>query len=174
MSNGLCVYGAKGGLGKSKVVLETLEKERVKPVILNAHCTPMSLYCSLYEHPNEVIFLDDCDSLFRNLAALGILRSALWAQSNEARLVTFNSSQMKKPTSFWFSGKIIFAVNTLPHHNHAFSAVLSRVDQYELTATNDEVLEMMRRLAADGFEELTPEQCMSVVDFIAHYAATRI
>ena len=30
----------------------------------------------LYEHPQSVVFLDDCDAMFRNLPALGILRSA--------------------------------------------------------------------------------------------------
>ena len=52
------------------------------------------------------------------------------------------------PSSFLFEGRIVFAVNTLPARNHAFQAVLSRVDQFELSASNEEVLEMMRRLAA--------------------------
>jgi hypothetical protein len=120
------------------------------------------------------VFLDDCDSLFRNLPALGILRSALWGENNESRLVTYNSSQLKIPSSFHFTGRVIFAVNTLPTRNHAFNAVLSRVDQYELTASNEEVLEMMGQLASQGFEgKLTADECMEVVDFIAEFSATR-
>ena len=34
MANGLCVYGSRGGLGKTKVVLETLKEEGVVPVTL--------------------------------------------------------------------------------------------------------------------------------------------
>ena len=174
LSNGLCVYGSRGGLGKTKVVLETLKEEGIKPLILTGHCTPLSLYTNLYEHPESVVFLDDCDSLFRNLPALGILRSALWGENNEQRLVNYNSSQLKIPSSFSFSGRVIFAINTLPRQNHAFTAVLSRVDQFELSASNEEVLDMMHQLAAQGFgEQLTATECMEVVDYIAQFSATR-
>ena len=77
MANGLCVYGSRGGLGKTKVVLETLKAEGIAPVILTGHCTPLAMYLALYEHPDSIVFLDDCDAMFRNLPALGILRSAL-------------------------------------------------------------------------------------------------
>ncbi len=173
MSNGLAVYGSRGGLGKTRVVLATLQEEGVKPLTLTGHCTTMALYTNLYEHPDAVVFLDDCDALFRNLPALGILRSALWEGNGGHRLVTYNSSQLKIPSSFRFVGRIIFAINTLPMRNHAFNAVLSRVDQYELSASNEEVLEMMRELAAQGFEGLTPDECQEVVDFIAEFSASR-
>ena len=105
---------------------------------------------------------------------MGILRSALWGETNEKRLVTYNSSQLKLPASFFFTGRIVFAVNTLPtQRNHAFAAVLSRVDQYELTASNEEVLDLMRLLALRGFDGLTPDECMEVVDFIGEFSATR-
>ncbi|MGO8750599.1 MAG: hypothetical protein ACLQNE_32015 [Thermoguttaceae bacterium] len=174
MSNGLAVYGSRGGLGKTKVVLETLKEEGVSPLVLNGHITPLSLYSNLQQRPDAVLFLDDADSLFRNLAALGILRSALWGENNEKRLVTYNSSQLKIPASFFFTGRVIFAVNTLPTRNNAFAAMLSRVDQFELSASNEEVLDLMRRLAVQGFEgQLTPDECQEVVDFIAEFSATR-
>ena len=174
MANGLCVYGSRGGLGKTMVVLATLKEEGVEPVVLTGHCTPLAMYTALYEHPESVVFLDDCDAMFRILPALGILRSALWEGEKGSRLVNYNSSQLKIPSSFRFEGRVIFAVNTLPRQNHAFQAVLSRVDQFELSASNEEVLEMMRRLAAQGFEgKLTADECMEVVDFVAGFSATR-
>jgi len=87
--------------------------------------------------------------------------------------VNYNSSQLKVPSSFHFNGRIIFAVNTLPTRNNAFAAVLSRVDQFELEASNEEVLELMRQLAAQGYEGLAPDECQEVVDFIAEFSATR-
>ena len=174
MANGLCVYGSRGGLGKTKVVLETLKEETVEPVILTGHCTPLAMYMSLFQHPDSVVFLDDCDAMFRNLPALGIMRSALWEGDKGHRLVNYNSSQLKVPSSFHFTGRVIFAVNTLPRQNHAFSAVLSRVDQFELSASNEEVLVMLRQLAARGFEgQLTADECQEVVDFIAEFSASR-
>ena len=174
MANGLCVYGSRGGLGKTRVVLATLKEEGVEPVTLTGHCTPLAMYMSLYEHPQSVVFLDDCDAMFRVLPALGILRRRLWEGEKGSRLVNYNSSQLKVPSSFRFEGRIIFAVNTLPRQNLAFNAVLSRVDQFELTASNEEVLEMMRLLAAQGFEgKLTPDECQEVVDFVSEFSATR-
>jgi hypothetical protein len=173
MANGLCVYGSRGGLGKTRVVLQTLVAEGVEPVILTGHCTPLAMYMSLYEHPEAVVFLDDCDAMFRNLPALGILRSALWEGDKGHRLVSYNSSQLKIPSSFYFKGRVVFAINTLPRQNHAFSAVLSRVDQFELSASNEEVLDLMRQMASQGFEGLTPDECQEVVSFIAEFSATR-
>ena len=173
MANGLCVYGSRGGLGKTRVVLATLKEEGVVPVTLTGHCTPLAMYMALYEHPESVVFLDDCDAMFRNLPALGILRSALWEGEKGKRLVNYNSSQLKVPSSFHFDGRVIFAVNTLPSRNNAFAAVLSRVDQFELEASNEEVLELMRQLAAQGYEGLESDECMEVVDFIAEFSATR-
>ena len=97
MANGLCVYGSRGGLGKTKVVLETLKEEGVVPVTLTGHCTPLAMYMALYEHPESVVFLDDCDAMFRNLPALGILRSALWEGDKGNRLVNYNSSPAQSP-----------------------------------------------------------------------------
>lgn len=173
MSNGLFVYGSKGGLGKTKTILRTLCEEGVQPVILNGHCTPMALYEALYRNADKVVILDDADSLYRSLPALGILRSALWGETNAKRLVTYNSTQSELPQSFHFSGQIVFVANIIPRNNAAFEAVLSRVDVFELSATNDDVLQLMRKLAVEGFEDLTATECLAVVDFIAEFASTR-
>ena len=67
------------------------------PVTLTGHCTPLAMYLALYEHPESVVFLDDCDAMFRNLPALGILRTHLWEGEKGNRLVNYNSSQLKVP-----------------------------------------------------------------------------
>jgi len=172
-SNGLFVFGRRGGLGKSKIILETLAAEWTQPVILNGHCTPLSLYSNLQANPDAVIFLDDCDSLFNNLPALGILRSALWGQSGE-RLVTYNSSALRQGSSFYFSGSVIACANVIPQKNAAFQAVLSRIDTFELDATNLEIIDVLRKLAVNGFgDDLTATECLEVVNYIAEFASTR-
>ena len=164
-SNGLFVFGRKGGLGKTKIILETLGEEFVQPVVINSHCTGMSLFTNLRAHPDAVIFLDDCDSLFRNLPALGILRSALWGQG-EQRLVTYNSSAINSGSSFRFTGAVVACANVIPQRNAAFDAVLSRIDTYELDASNEEVLDLMRKIAVNGYgDELSAVECLEVVNF---------
>jgi hypothetical protein len=173
VSNGLFVAG-HGGLGKSLTISRTLAEEGVCPVLINSHITPLSLYSTMFHHRiDEVLWLDDCDSIYSNMAILGLLRSALWGQA-EGRIVTYTSTQLEGiPNRFVFESRIVFCANTIPRRNEAFKAVLSRVDVFELAATNDEVLEQMRALAAAGYGTLTPEQCLEVVGFIERAGGTR-
>lgn len=173
VSHGLFVAGT-GGVGKSKVIAETLAAEGVSPVLINSHITPLGLYETMFQNRQDrVLWLDDCDSIYPNLQILGLLRSALWGQGEE-RVVTYTSTQLQGlPNSFLFDSRIIFCANTIPKRNEAFKAVLSRVDVFELIATNDEILEQMRVLAERGFGSLPPQTCREVVAFIERAGGTR-
>ena len=165
MSTGLFVYGSQGGLGKSRTVLRTLADEGVSPVLVNSHITPLALYATLYHNRSErVIFFDDVDSIYGSMSHLGLLRSALWG---DPRVVTYGSSQLDDlPGSFIFESRLIFSGNVIPRRNDAFKAVLSRCHIFQLHATQEEVVELMRSIASVGYETLTPDDCMEVVDFI--------
>lgn len=173
MSHALFVFGSAGGLGKTRTILGTLGEEGVEPVLINSHITPLALYSTLFLHREEkVIFFDDVDSILGSMAHLGLLRSALWGHP---RIVTYGSSQLPGdlPTSFEFSSRCIFAVNVLPRRNDAFKAVLSRCDVYELDATNQEVVDTMRSIAANGFQNVTPDEAATVIDFIEQNCAEK-
>jgi hypothetical protein len=166
VSHALFVFGAQGGLGKSRTILRTLDEEGVTPVLINSHVTPLALYGTLFQHRSEqILFFDDVDSMFSSMAHLGLLRSALWGSP---RIVTYGSSQLPKdlPPSFEFTSRCVFAANVIPSKNDAFKAVLSRCDIYELSATNEEVIDLMRAVSANGFHGLTPDDCTMVIDFI--------
>ena len=172
MTNGLFVVGP-GGLGKSRVISRTLTEEGVVPVVLNSHVTPLGLYMTMYNNRKDaVLWLDDADAVYVNLPILGLLRSALWGQ--QERIVTYTSSQLQNvPSSFAFSSRIICTANVVPRRNEPFRAVLSRVDVFELTATNEDVLQLMRAMAEKGFGRLPPATCRAVVDFIARAGGSR-
>jgi hypothetical protein len=165
MSVGLFVFGSQGGLGKSRTILRTLAEEGVSPVLVNSHITPLALYGCLYHNRQGcVIFVDDCDSIFGSMAHLGLLRSALWG---DPRVASYGSSQLDDlPASFIFESRIIFCANLIPKRNDAFKAVLSRCDIFELSATQEEVVDLMQSIARTGYETLTPAECSEVVDFI--------
>jgi hypothetical protein len=173
LTHGLFVSGG-GGVGKSKVISETLAAEGVLPVLINSHVTPLSLYTALHEHrQGKVIWLDDADSVYTNMPILGLLRSALWGTA-EGRVVTYSSTQLAGlPGSFQFESRVIFTANTIPKRNEAFKAVLSRVDVFELVATNDELLEQMDVMAREGFGSLDAAACKAVVDYIRHAGGSR-
>jgi hypothetical protein len=165
MSVGLFVYGSQGGLGKSRTVLRTLSEEGVSPALVNSHITPLALYMTLYfNRTDRIIFFDDVDSIFGSMAHLGLLRSALWGHP---RIVTYGSSQLNDlPGSFTFESRVVFCANVVPKRNDAFQAVLSRCDIFELSASQEEVVELMRRVALAGYDTLTSDDCLAVVEFI--------
>lgn len=173
VSHALFVFGSQGGLGKTRTILRTLDEEGIEPILINSHITPLALFSTLFRHrEDEVIFFDDVDSMFGSMAHLGLLRSALWGSP---RVVTYGSSQLPDnlPSSFEFTSQCVFAANVIPQKNDAFKAVLSRCDIFQLDATNDEVVEMMRNIAAKGYSGITPDEATSVIDFIADHANDR-
>jgi len=165
LSVGLFVFGSQGGLGKSRTVLRTLAQEGSSVVLINSHITPLSMYACLYHNRSgKVLVLDDVDSIFGSMAHLGLLRSALWGSP---RIVTYSSSQVDDlPGSVVFESRIVFCANVVPRRNDAFKAVLSRCDIFELSASQEEVIDLMRRVAFAGYESLTSEECQEVVTFI--------
>jgi hypothetical protein len=146
-------------------VLRTLADENISPVLINSHVTPLSLYATLYfNRSGKVIFFDDVDSIFGSMSHLGLLRSALWG---DPRIVTYGSSQLDDlPGSFIFDSRIVFCANVIPKRNDAFKAVLSRCDIFQLDATQEEVIDLMRSIARAGYETLSPVECLEVVTFI--------
>lgn len=164
-SVGLFVYGATGGLGKSRTILRTLAEESISPVLVNSHITPLALYtCLFHNRSGKVIFFDDVDSIFGSMAHLGLLRSSLWG---DPRVVSYGSSQLDDlPASFICESRLVFAANVIPRKNDAFKAVLSRCDTFQLDATQEEVIDLMRSIASKGYESLSPAECAQVVDYI--------
>ena len=173
LSHALFVFGSQGGLGKSRTILRTLGEENITPILINSHVTPLSLYSTLFLYRDEqVIFFDDVDSMFSSMAHLGLLRSALWGNP---RVVTYGSSQLPSnlPPQYEFTSRCIFSANVIPGKNDAFMAVLSRCDIFELSATNEEVLDLMRCVSSQGFHNISSEDCSMVIDYIADNAEDR-
>lgn len=153
-------------------MLRTLAGEGVSPVLVNSHITPLALYTTLYfNRSGKVVFFDDVDSIFGSMAHLGLLRSALWGSP---RVVSYGSSQLDDlPGSFVIDSRLIFCANVIPKRNDAFKAVLSRCDIFELSASQEEVVDLMRRVASGGYETLSPGECLEVVCFIEAHADDR-
>lgn len=173
MSNGLFAFGP-GGLGKSRIISQTLADEGVSPILMNSHTTPLGLYTALFNHRDHaVLWLDDSDAMFTSMPVLGLLRSALWGTAGD-RVVTYTSSALTGlPPSFSFTSRIIATANVVPTRNEAFRAVLSRIDTFTLTASNEEVVELLRTLARRGHDGLSPDVCGEVVEYIARVSGGR-
>ena len=136
-------------------------------MLVNSHVTPLSLYSILFQHRGRaVIFLDDVDSMFRSMAAPG-----------SAAVVPVGPSEggdlRVEPIAQGFAARIRvhqqvhFRGQRDPRKNDAFKAVLSRCDIFELSATNEEVLDLMRCVVVAGFPGRDTDDCTMVIDFIA-------
>lgn len=105
------------GLGKTHTVTATVEslcKDKVT-VTLSGTASPVGLYRALYETRNKgsVLVIDDCDTVFFDLAALSLLKAA--CDSTKRRVLRWNSEHhfggdyIEK--QFEYQGTVIFITN---------------------------------------------------------------
>jgi hypothetical protein len=106
----------RAGLGKTfrinqRIKAAGLEKgEDYK--FVKGRSTPMGLYKVLYEHRDELIVFDDCDSVLKIKEGFDILKAAL--DSYDEREISYVSSSVTAQgmeQSFLFTGRIIFISN---------------------------------------------------------------
>ena len=152
------------GSSKTYTVKETLERLDAPWAYGNSRMSPMGLYALLEEHPDHTVVLDDIHTLFGQEAALQILMAALGGRPGQARTVTYTTKDERK--SFEFAGGII-AISNLPLGRDPLAdAVASRVARLEHEPSDEMIAVFMRAQALKGFEDVTPEECLEVVEFV--------
>jgi len=152
------------GSSKTYTVKETLERLDAPWAYRNSRMSPMGLYCLLEEHPEHTVVLDDIHTLFGQDAALQILMAALGGRPGQARTVTYTTKDERK--SFEFTGGVI-AISNLPLGCDPLAdAVASRVARLEHEPSDEMIAAFMRAQALKGFEDVTPEECLEVVEFV--------
>ena len=108
------------GLGKTYLVKKTLTdmglEEAKQFVHFKGRATAAGLFVTLYENSDKIIVLDDCDSVFKDMDAVNMLKAAL--DSYDTRKLSYISTKPLKdaygdpvPRHFEFTGKIIFISN---------------------------------------------------------------
>ncbi len=113
--NNLIINGP-AGVGKTHAVetfLGKFAKGRYK--VVKGHMTPLSLFGNLYLHrdPNNILVLDDIDSVFKKIEGVNLLKAAM--DTGTVRRINWESSSALKgvgiPESFEFQGKVILISN---------------------------------------------------------------
>ena len=172
LHTGILVFG-RGGTGKSHIVenqLLTLKASRQK---LNSHITPLALYKQLERFHDEIILLEDCESLLRSTIALGILRSATFPSEkdrngNPIRVVDYHHGDQAE--QFTFNGRIIMLMNRGLGSTPEAEALATRIETIEYDLSNAEICALMKDQAAKGYtigqSKLSPEECSEVVEFL--------
>ena len=108
------------GLGKTYLVKKTLTdmglEEAKQFVHFKGRATAAGLFVTIYENSDKIIVLDDCDSVFKDVDAVNLLKAAL--DSYDTRKLSYISTKPLKdtygdpvPRHFEFTGKVIFISN---------------------------------------------------------------
>jgi hypothetical protein len=169
-ATGFYLWG-EGGTSKSYTVLEELRRLRADYVMHNSRMTGRGLFDRLKKMPSSVHIIEDCESIFDDRRAWGVLRSALWSQSKERpmkREVTW--SAFNADFRFTFTGGVILIANRGLDSIPELNALATRISVLQLLATFPEVAALMRSVAMKGYvhgqDFATPHECLTVAEFI--------
>jgi len=169
-NNGLLVVGP-GGTGKSWTVMEALGETSLKEgrdwIRIPGYSTPVGLYNTLYEWRDRLVIFDDCDSVFRDLTGINILKSIL--DTLPRRHVSWRTSSTKIAVdTFLFTGQVIFISNMDPDKvkDVNFRALLTRVMTLVVSGSKVEMLMRMVELLPVIGESLTHDQREEILRFI--------
>jgi hypothetical protein len=152
------------GSSKTFTVQETMETLRTPWTYRNSRMSAMGLWCLLNEHPEHTIVLDDISTLFDQRKALQILMAALGGSPGKSRTVTYTTKDERK--SFEFTGGLIAISNIPLSRDPLADAVASRVVLLEHEPSDEMIAAFMRMQALHGFEDMLPEKCLEVVEFV--------
>jgi hypothetical protein len=166
-STGLYLCGA-GGLGKSYTVVRQLQKLEADYRIFNSRMSGKGLFRALEKYPNSVHVLEDMERLTNDRDGQGVLRSALWSQADQERVVTWTTSEGEQ--RFSFHGGVIMLSNRPLADLPELRALATRISVFKLEVSDAEMVGQMRRLARNGWtryqHRLDAEQCQEVAEFV--------
>jgi len=159
-----CYLVGRPGTSKTHTVMDELGHLDKPFAYRNARMTPMGLFDFISEHPEHVLVLDDIGTLFKNDLAMQILMAATGGDPGKPRKVTYKSKDKDYETEF--SGGIIAISNVPLRHDPLAKAFGSRVVVLEHEPTDEEIAAFMLHLATQGYQDMSPEECVEVAAFV--------
>ncbi|HTU93383.1 MAG TPA: hypothetical protein VMF69_25100 [Gemmataceae bacterium] len=166
---GLFLHGP-GGVGKSYNVLTRLKDLDVPFIPFNSRMTPKGLFQTLEKAPDAVFVLEDMERLTKEPDAQGVLRSALWAQPGQDRVVTWTTAK-EGERRFVFRGGLILISNRPLADLAELRALATRIEVHRLDVTDAELTALMRELAFQGYRQggklaLAAAECGVVTEYL--------
>lgn len=168
--NGFYLWG-EGGIGKSYTILQRLDALKTAYVLHNTRLSGRAFFDIIARHPSKVHVVEECENLFTDRQGMNLLRSACWGQKDKTgkqkRLITWNVAP--EPQTVEFTGSIIFTGNRALSNVAELRALRTRIPSLELKVTREEMLDLMKRIAGQGYSNnkgsLTAEDCMEIFTF---------
>lgn len=135
------------GVGKTYLVSNLLKESGQEFIHVKGRSTAAGMYTTLWENNGKIIVFDDCDSVFGSDDAVNILKGAL--DSYGERTISWltgrplKSGTEKVPTSFNFTGRVIF-ISNLPQRK-IDDAIKSRSFVIEVALTPEDMIKKMKK-----------------------------
>lgn len=140
----LLVIEGSAGTGKTMAIKEVLKGS--KCLFQTSHSTPLALYNELHLHRNEMVILEDLDSLLSSDRAVSMLK-ALCETTKVKTLNYLTTSQLlKAPTSFETASSVLISCNKLQSKDKNVEALLSRGLYITFEPSRKELLAKMEQI----------------------------
>jgi hypothetical protein len=166
---GYYLYGA-GGMGKTFTVSQHLKSLGVTYQLLNSRMTSKGLFRTLLGAPDAIHVLEDMEPITKDPDAQGVLRSALWAQPGQDRVVTWTTAKEGKQEVVFRGGLILIGNRPLADLPE-LRAMATRIEVHRLEISESELAALMRELAGKGYRlhanvGIGPEECLQVTEYL--------
>ena len=166
---GFYLYG-QGGVGKSYTVLRHLASLGAPCQLFNSRMTAKGLFHALAKAPDATHVLEDMERIVRDPDAQGVLRSALWSQPGNERVVTWTTAT-DGVERFTFRGGLILISNRPLVNLPELCALATRIEVFHLETSDAELESLMRDLAAEGFSlhgplRIEARECLEVTEHL--------
>jgi hypothetical protein len=172
-STGLYLCGS-GGLGKSYAVVKQLQTLEADFRVFNSRMSAKGLFQALQKAPDSIHVLKDMERLTCDRDAQGVLRSALWSQGDQKRVITWTTSEGEQ--RFTFRGGIIMLANRPLADLPELRALATRISIHLLQISDQEMKAQMRRIASQGWSRyhhhLEAEKSVEVCEFVIRECRT--
>lgn len=159
-----CYITGRPGSSKTFTIVEELERLGSAWTLRNSRMSAAGLYEVLHEHPEHTVVIDDVPSVIADKQAIQILMAAMGGDPGKPRPITYTTKDTRHV--FDFHGGIIAVSNVPLRRDPLADALQSRVPLLEHEPTDAMLAAFMRHRAATGFEDLSPCECLEVVEFV--------
>lgn len=151
------MFLSRGGLGKTQTIKSILAKHKIPHVYKSGFMTVTELVRLFYEHPDDLIVIDDVDALFESERTFAILRQACDTVGNRTVQYASPSHTVADiPKEFPVQATVILLVNDFPD-SPAIKAFKTRTICVEFQPSGKEVSERLCQIATSGKISHDPE-----------------
>ena len=162
------------GVGKTYLVTEQLKESGSPFIHIKGRSTAAGMYTALWENNGKIILFDDCDSVFGSDDAVNVLKGAL--DSYGERSISWLAGRQLKtgtgekvPTTFVFTGRIIF-ISNLPQRK-IDDAIKSRSFVIEVALTPEDMIAKMRKELVNVLPSVPKYLKQTALNFIERTAS---